>query len=583
MRRHLLSITILMCGYAMAVHASAPAAGRVTGLVRDAVGIALPDVSVLALGETIVSARSDPQGRFQLSLPPGDYILKATRTGYVSNYREPVKVQSTTLLERTITLTRQPGAPDPADEDHAHTDLAWALRHLTRSVLRDGIAGPGVSIPDTPEGQRTFTAGRATDHLALPSGVDFRGAVNFVTTATSVAGPITNLAQTSWPRGVANLSFGAPVRGYGAWRLHAALASGDGSSWNVLGAYESDPGLEHLWNLQLSYSAQGLTTSSEQLSAAVPLSRSVAGVSVSDHWQATQFLDVEYGARAERFDYLAVPQTFGAHGAVSYRVWPRTIVRASASQNMVAPGADEFLPPPVDGPWLPAERMFFPLSGRGELRAERVRHTDVSVAYRLGARDLWPTIEVRRFRQSADNQLATLFGVTGSDSRADYFVGQVGDIDMTGWGAAVNGQFGEHVRGRVEYAQVESTWQTSNWVRGIRRVAPSAVRADTERVQDVTTSLDADVPRSLTHVSVVYRLNTAFSRGDGTDGPVAAGRFDVQVRQGLPYQPTRGSRLELIFSVRNLFRDLRGESSFYDELLTVRPPLRVMGGIQVRF
>jgi hypothetical protein len=250
---------------------------------------------------------------------------------------------------------------------------------------------------------------------------------------------------------------------------------------------------------------------------------------------------------------------------------------------MVAPGADEFLPPPVDGPWLPAERMFFPLSGRGELRAERVRHTDVSVAYRLGARDLWPTIEVRRFRQSADNQLATLFGVTGSDSRADYFVGQVGDIDMAGWGAAVNGQFGEHVRGRVEYAQVESNWQTSNWVRGIRRVAPSAVRADSERVQDVTTSLDADVPRSLTHVSVVYRLNTAFSRGDGTDGPVAAGRFDLQVRQGLPYQPTRGSRLELIFSVRNLFRDLRGESSFYDELLTVRPPLRVMGGIQVKF
>jgi hypothetical protein len=112
-------------------------------LVRDAVGIALPDVSVLALGETIVSARSDPQGRFQLSLHPGDYILKATRTGYVSNYREPVKVQSTTLLERTITLTRQPGAPDPADEDHAHTDLAWALRHLTRSVLRDGSRRTG--------------------------------------------------------------------------------------------------------------------------------------------------------------------------------------------------------------------------------------------------------------------------------------------------------------------------------------------------------------------------------------------------------------------------------------------------------
>jgi hypothetical protein len=597
MRRHVLSITILICGYAMAVHASAvgtsrilePAVphvsttpGRVAGLVRDALGLGLPDVSVLALGETIVSARSDPQGRFLLSLPPGDYILKASRTGYISNYREPLKVQSTTQLERTITLVRQAGALDPVADDHAHTDLAWALRHLTRSVLRDtGGVTPAGAIPDEPGSRGTLPGIRATDRWAVPTGLDFRGTVNFVTTAT--AGPMATLLPTSWPRGVANLSFGAPVVGYGAWRLHAAVASGDGSSWNVLGAYESDADRAHLWNLQLSYSAQGLTASTEQLPAAVPLSRSVSSVSVSDHWRATPALDVEFGGRAERFDYLADPQTFGAHAAVAYRVLPRTLVRASASQHMVAPGADEFLPPPVDGPWLPAERMFFPLSSRGELRAERVRSADVSLAYRLGARDLWPTIEVRRFRQSAGNQLATLFGVVGSDSRGQYFVGQVGDIDMVGWGAAVSGQFGAHVHGRVEYAQVASTWQTGSWVRGIRRVAPSAVRADTERVQDVTASLDADVPRSSTHLSMLYRVSTAFSRSDGLEGVVTGGRFDVQVRQALPYQPTRGSRLELIFSLRNLFRDLRGEASFYDELLTVRPPLRVMGGIQVRF
>ena len=31
------------------------------------------------------------------------------------------------------------------------------------------------------------------------------------------------------------------------------------------------------------------------------------------------------------------------------------------------------------------------------------------------------------------------------------------------------------------------------------------------------------------------------------------------------------------------FRDVRNGASFYDELLTVRPPTRFMGGIQVRF
>jgi hypothetical protein len=232
---------------------------------------------------------------------------------------------------------------------------------------------------------------------------------------------------------------------------------------------------------------------------------------------------------------------------------------------------------------LPAERTFFPLTGRGTLRAERVRSSDVSIAYRLGARDLWPTVEFRRFRQSSGDQIATLFGVTGSDARGEYFVGQVGDIDMVGWGAAVNGQLGAHVHGRVEYAQVASTWHAGRGVRSINRVAPSVVRDDLERVQDVTASLDAEVPRSSTQLSLVYRLSTAFSRSDGLDGAVAGGRFDVQIRQALPYQPVRGSRLELIFSIRNLFRDLRGEASFYDELLTVRPPLRVMGGIQVRF
>jgi carboxypeptidase family protein len=583
MRRHLLSITILLCGYAAAIGASTPATpGRVAGLVRDAAGQGLAGVSVLALGETIVTARSDAQGRFLLQLAPGDYVLKATRTGYVSNYREPVRVQSKTQLERTITLTREAGMLiDPITDDHSHTDLAWALRHLTRSVLRDtSVATPDFGTPDSGGGQ-TVLSGRAADRWAFPTGADFRGQLNFITTAT--AGPTTGLSPLSGPRSIAFVSFGAPVVGYGAWNLHAAVASGDGSSWNVLGDYQSDADRAHLWNLRLSYSAQGSTSLTEELTAALPLARSVASVAVSDLYHAAPSVDLEYGGRAERFDYLANPQVFGAHAAVSYRVLPRTVIRGSVAQNMIAPGADEFLPPPADSPWLPAERMFFPLTGRGTLQAERVRSADLSVSYRFGARDLWPTVEVRRFTESSEGQIATLFGVPGSDPRGQYFVGQVGDVAMAGWGAAVNGQFGAHVHGRVEYALVDSNWFNNSRMRSIRRVAPSVIRGDVEQLQDLTASIDADIPRSKTQLSVVYRISNAFSRSDGLDGTVAGGRFDVQVRQGLRYHPTRGSQLELVMSIRNLFRDLRGEASFYDELLTVHPPLRVMGGIQVRF
>jgi hypothetical protein len=64
---------------------------------------------------------------------------------------------------------------------------------------------------------------------------------------------------------------------------------------------------------------------------------------------------------------------------------------------------------------------------------------------------------------------------------------------------------------------------------------------------------------------------------------VAAGRFDLRLHQALPYQPIRGASLEVLVAVRTLFRELGRGGSFYDELLTVSPPLRLMGGVQVRF
>ena len=203
--------------------------------------------------------------------------------------------------------------------------------------------------------------------------------------------------------------------------------------------------------------------------------------------------------------------------------------------------------------------------------------------HRIGPRDGWPTVRVRRFHEISQGQLATLFGVTGSDARGQYFVGAVGAVDLLGWGAALSGQFGSHVHGQIEYAQVSSNWQLADRVRSLRLAAPSVIRDDEPRVQDVTASLDADVPQSTTHLSLLYRANTAFSRNDGAAGPLVTGRFDVQVRQALPFHPTRTGRVDLVFSIGNLFRDPRGEASWYDELLTVRPPLRVMGGLQVRF
>jgi hypothetical protein len=561
--------------------------GRVQGLVRDGVGNGVADASVMAVGQMIVAARSDSRGHFALSLPPGDYILKASRSGYVSNYREPVRVLSTTRLERTITLTREGPAAEPIEDDaYAHTDLAWRLRHLTRSVLRDGPTAVPIDPANGGLGRSdTMRTGSATDMMsplaAALAGTDFRGQLNFVTTTT--ARPLSVWAQDPWPRSIAHVALGAPIVGHGAWQVRAAVASGDGSSWNMLGEYTSDPAEPHVWRLRLSYAAQGYTTSTDQLAVAVAEARTVAGVAGQDRWHVNPRLDLEYGLRAERFDYLVNPQLFSARGGLTARLTSNLFLMASGARSMVAPGVDEFLPPTDGGPWLPAEQLFAPLWGRGSLRAEEVQHVETGLAHQFGSGSNAPIVHVRRFWERSTDQMATIFGASGTTTKGQYAVAPVGSVDLAGWGIGVSGQFSPHLRGQIEYARVTADWQTARWVDLLRAVAPSMLRGDTEHTQDLTATLDADVPRTSTRVSVIYRASNAFSASRAGAVPLPGSRFDLQVHQELPYRPTRNGRLELIFGVRNLFRDARSEASWYDELLAVGAPVRLNGGIQLRF
>jgi hypothetical protein len=54
------------------------------------------------------------------------------------------------------------------------------------------------------------------------------------------------------------------------------------------------------------------------------------------------------------------------------------------------------------------------------------------------------------------------------------------------------------------------------------------------------------------------------------------------VNQALPFLPF-GSQWEVLVGVRNLFREPVDAASIYDELLVVRPPKRLVGGVQVKF
>ena len=82
----------------------------------------------------------------------------------------------------------------------------------------------------------------------------------------------------------------------------------------------------------------------------------------------------------------------------------------------------------------------------------------------------------------------------------------------------------------------------------------------------------------------LYRLSTGFSRSSLQEPvPGVGARFDVQVSQRLPFLDFTTAEWEVLVAVRNLFRESVDGMSVYDELLVVRPPKRIVGGVLVRF
>ena len=80
----------------------------------------------------------------------------------------------------------------------------------------------------------------------------------------------------------------------------------------------------------------------------------------------------------------------------------------------------------------------------------------------------------------------------------------------------------------------------------------------------------------------IYKINSRLADADA-GAPGTGARFDVQVNQSLPFLNFSGAQWEMLVAVRSLFRDDLLDASVYDELLVMRSPKRVVGGVTVRF
>ena len=594
-----------------AAQVAAPPQAGLNGTVVDDRGEPLAGAVVSALGSTPAFVLSDSEGRFAFhDLRYGPYLVRAHLQGYLPARAGLIQIKRASHTMATVVLTRratsdQPApvlaagigpvdaAPAPEDdvETHDHGEVAWRLRHLKRSVLKDvgaglvAVAGAGGSFLDDSLGSLGRAVGSpARLATALFADVPLSGQVDLLT-STSFDRPQDLLSMQTWlPRGVAFLSLEAPTSG-GHWAMRGAVTQGDLSSWILAGSYRRAPAT-HRYRAGLSYGMQRyLGGNAEALAAVSEGGRNVGAIYAYDDWTISPKLTVSYGAKYARYDYLAQPALLSPRASVT--VTPTEDdsfkLRAAISRRTAAPGAAEFNPPP-SGPWLPPERTFSPVSSSRGFMTERVDHVEIA-AEREWAGQI--VTGVRAFRQAVDDQIVTLFGVvlpgTATDSLGHYFVASAGDVDATGWGVGMSRTTSGGTRASIDYTNVRSTWvRRSPDAEVLALVAAAALRNDDERVHDLTASVESILPVTETRLFVVYKINSRFA--DAGAGVARTGtRFNVQLNQSLPFLNFSGARWEMLVAVRSLFSDELLDASVYDELLAVRSPKRMVGGVTVRF
>ena len=217
-------------------------------------------------------------------------------------------------------------------------------------------------------------------------------------------------------------------------------------------------------------------------------------------------------------------------------------------------------------------------------RVERARFYDIGVEHEF---DGTYVFGVRRFQQRVDNQMATLFGLPvggGPKMPGHYAVANAGAFDAEGWAVRLSSAPSQRIHGSIDYSVARAQWVSRGDMAAIAVWAPEAIRPRSEDVHDLTTSLETEVPQTATRVFLLYKINNAFARDGDPAHPALDYRFDVQVNQALPFMPFSGTaRWEVLVGLRNLFRDPNDVGSIYDELLVVRPPKRVIGGVLIRF
>jgi hypothetical protein len=558
-----------------------PPGGGLVGWVEDTRGTPVAGVVISLFGKGVDAAGlvtlSDSGGRFFLpSLPAGSYTLRALAAGHL-----PAPARQVTVLpdrDSTFTVSLTPLKTDPstvaADPPEAAGDptvdataeLRWLLRHKRRSVLED----QGQTAP-TGEQTMTADAAMASAHLASWLG-GLGGSVEVMANPAGVGvGSVPEGFQAP-PESFSVLRLQGRMGAGGSWSLGGLVADSESTAWRTAAEFIIEPGGGHEIQAGSGYGTRLFQPLVSGDSEGRTDNRAVGAIFVQDRWQATDNVAYTAGARFSYIGFLEDRNHVDPFAAVELKRDDRTRMRGTVASRTLVPGGD-LLTLSVVGS---APAMAFAVMD-DHLRPERSMHYELAVDQALGA----ATISAHAFYEGVDDQLVNAFSGP-SEARALRIVNG-GSLAARGMGLTVARRFGDAFSGSISYTYGHS-WRRDPAVVEEAGVLPELFAYHDADFHDIVTRMETFIDCTDTRVIAFYRLNSLSPEVDGQKAAAVANtRFDVQLRQGLPFlgNLTRAD-WEFLLAVRNMFYETT-EGATLDEVAVLNPPKRVLGGISVRF
>jgi hypothetical protein len=555
-----------------------PPGGGLVGWVEDTRGTPVAGVVISLFGKGVDAAglvtMSDSGGRFFLpSLPPGSYTLRALAAGHLPAPARQVTVLPDRDSTFTVSLTPlkvDPTAADPAQAaDEAGADAAaelrWLLRHKRRSVLEETAQ----VVPEDAALAAAAAPG-AADVASWLTGVD--GSVEVMANPAGVGMGSAPLGLQSPPESFSVLRLNGRMGAGGSWSLGGLVADSESTAWRTAAEFIIEPGGRHQITAGSGYGTRLFQPLVSGDRDGRRDNRTVGAIFVQDRWQATENVAYMAGARFSYIGYLGDRNHLDPFAGFEVKTDDQSRVRGTVATRTIVPGGD-LLTLSVMGS---APAMAFAVID-GTLRPERATHYELAMDQALGQ----ATLTARTFYEDVDDQLVNAFG--GPDAARTLRIVNGGALAARGMGLTVARRFGGGFYGSLSYTYGHS-WRQEPAVVEEAGVVPALFAYKDADFHDLVTRVETFIDSTDTRVIAFYRLNSLTPEVEGKKASAVANtRFDVQLRQGLPFlgSLTR-AEWEFLLAVRNLFYETT-EGATLDEVAVLNPPTRVLGGISVRF